>query len=178
LRYNLVVKINFYSEYDNPELEKAAKEYKEIWEKEGSRITKTIEKISGLKFEEKLINAIIYNEISYSVPLRLQADISIEHKKGALIHELCHRIVVGNNIHVKVRKTYTGWNTDIHKHIFLILHDVRIELFGEEFAKEEIDFEISLWNGKGISPYKIAWDWALAMTKEERQKLWKESLKK
>jgi hypothetical protein len=172
------VKINFYPEYDNPELEKAAKEYGEIWEEEGNRITRAIEKISGLKFKEKVINAIIYDEISYSIPLRLQAGISENHKRGALVHELCHRIVVGNNIHVKARKTYTGWNTDIHKHIFLILYDVRIKLYGVELAKKEIDFEISLWNGKGISPYKIAWDWALAMTKEERQKLWKISLKK
>jgi hypothetical protein len=170
------MQINFYPERDNPEFEKAAEEYEKIWEKEGNKIIKTIEKISGLKFKEKIINAIIYNKISYSVPLKLQADISIEHKKGTLAHELCHRIVVGNHIHVKTRKTYTGWNADIHKHIFLILHDILVELYGDNFAKEEVKFEISLWNGKGISPYKTAWDWVLSMTKEERQKLWKKSI--
>jgi hypothetical protein len=172
------MRINFYPEYDNPEFEKAAKEYAEIWKNEGDKITKTIEKVSGLRFKENLINAIIYKDISYSIPLKLQGNISAEHKKGALVHELCHRIVVGNNIHVKTGKTYIDWNIDIHKHIFLILHDIRVELYGENFEKKEVDFEISLWDGKGISPYKIAWDWALAMTREGRQKLWKKLLKK
>lgn len=172
------MQINFYPEQNNPEFKKAAKEYKKIWEEEGNRITVAIEKISGLKFKEKIANAIIYDEISYSVPLKFQANISIEHKKGTLVHELCHRLVVENKIHVETGNTYNSWNMAIHKHIDLILYDIRVELYGESFAKKEIDFEISLWDGKGISPYKIAWDWVLSMTKEERQKLWKKSLKK
>jgi len=170
--------INFYPEQDNSKFEKAAKEYKRIWEKEGDAIAEAIEKVSGLKFREKIINAIIYMDVSYSIPLKLQADIPIEHKKGVLVHELCHRIVVGNNIAVKTEETRDARNRDIHKHIDLILYDVWVELYGENFAKNEIDFEINLWSGKGISPYKIAWDWALSMMKEERQKLWKKSLKK
>ena len=66
----------------------------------------------------------------------------------------------------------------IHKHIDLILYDIYVELYGENFAKKEIAYEISLWTGKGISPYKIAWDWVLSMTKEKRQKIWKKSFPK
>jgi len=160
--------INFYPEQDNLKFEKAAKEYQKIWEEEGERITKVIEKVSGLRFKEKVINAIIYDEISYSVPLKLQADLSTQHKKGTLTHELCHRLVVGNNIKIKSGKTYNSWTMAIHKHIDLILYDIWVKLYGEDFAKKEIEYEISLWTGKGISPYKTAWDWALGMTKEQR----------
>lgn len=171
------MQINFYPESDNPKFEKAAKEYAKIWAEEGERIVKTIEKISGLKFKEKIINAIIYTEISYSVPLKLQSDISIGHKKGTLVHELCHRLVVGNNILVKTGKTYNSWTMAIHKHIDLILYDIFVELYGESFARKEIDYEISLWTGKEVSPYKTAWDWALGMTKEQREKEFKKYFK-
>lgn len=172
------MQINFYPDYDNFEFKRAAGEYGKIWEEEGTKITDTIEKVSGLKFKEKIINAIIYSDISYSIPLRLQANTSIEHKKGTLTHELCHRLVAGNNISIKVEKNHTSRTMAIHKHIDLILYDIRVEIYGEDFAKEEADYEISLWTGREINPYKVAWDWALSMTKEERQKLWKESLGK
>jgi len=172
------MQINFYPEEDNPEFEKAAEEYAKIWKEEGNKIVTAIEKVGELKFKEKIINAIIYNEISFSVPLKLQANNSMEHKKGTLTHELCHRLVVGNNITLKSGKTYNSWTMAVHKHIDLILYDIYVELYGETFAKKEIAYEISLWTGKGISPYKTAWDWALSMTKEERQKLWKKILSK
>jgi hypothetical protein len=170
--------INFYPEQDDPKFEKATEEYQKIWNEERERITKVIEKTSGLQFKEKVINAIIYDEISYSIPLKLQVNLSTQHKKGTLTHELCHRLVVGNNIKIKSGKTYNSWTMAIHKHIDLILYDIWVKLYGENFAKKEIAYEISLWTGKGISPYKIAWDWALKMTKEQRQKLWNKSLKK
>jgi hypothetical protein len=167
------MQINFYPEYDNPEFEKAAKKYGKIWEEEGDKIIEVIEKISGLKFKEKIINAITYKYGSWAYPLSLQVDLPPKFKKCSIIHELCHRLVRGNNFETK---KYTIKNT--HKQIDLILFDILSTLYGEEIAKEEIEFEISLWTGKGISPYKIAWDWALSMTKEERQKLWKKSLRK
>ncbi len=172
------MKINFYPEQNNLKFAKAAKEYRMIWGKEGKKITATIEKISGLKFKEKIINALIYDEISYSVPLQLQAEMSIKHKKGTLVHELCHRLVVGNHIKLKAEKTYNSWNMAIHKHIDLILYDILVELYGESFAKEEIKYEISLWNQKGVSPYKIAWDTVLKMAKEQRRREFQKYLKK
>lgn len=171
------MKINFYPESDNPIFEKASGEYAKLWEEESIRIQKTIENISGLRFREKIINALVFNDVSYSVPLQLTANITLERKRGALVHELCHRLVVGNNIEVKSGKSYNSWIFATHKHIDLILYDVWVKLYGENFAKREIKYEISLWTGKGISPYKTAWDWALSMTKPERAKLFKQHLK-
>ncbi len=172
-----MLKINFYPESDNFVFEKASIEYTKLWEEEGTGMQKTIENISGLRFKEKIINALVFDDVSYSVPLQLTANITLERKRGALVHELCHRIVVGNNIEVKSGKSYNSWIFAIHKHIDLILYDVWVKLYGENFAKREIRYEISLWTGKDISPYKIAWDWALSMTKPERTKMFRKHSK-
>lgn len=162
------MQINFYPEYDNPKFEKAAKEYARLWRKEGQKIIAVIEKISGLKFEEQIINAIIYDRISMSHPLQLQAGLSLEEKKGTITHELCHRLLWSNKIKWEKIEGENGFYLLTHRPVDLILYDIWIELYGETFAKEEVKSEIKLWTEKGISPYKIAWDWALGMSKEQR----------
>jgi len=167
------MQINFYPEQNNPEFEKAAEEYGKIWENEGDKIIEVIEKISGLKFKEKIVNAIVYGKTSWAYPLTLQADLSIQHKGATLIHELCHRLMRGNNLEPKI---YTAKNT--HKQIYLIYFDILCDLYGEKFAEEEVKFELTFWKIKKINPHRIAWDWALSMTREERRKIWKKSLEK
>lgn len=169
------MKINFYPDYDNPDFEKAAKEYGKIWQGEGDRIVNVIEKISGLKFREKIINAITHKYGSWAHPLGLQSNLSPEHKKKSIVHELCHRLMRGNDLEPK-NKNYTIENT--HRQIDLILFDILCALYGEGAAKENIKFETSLWTREGISPYETAWNWALSMTKEERQKEFKKYLPK
>lgn len=172
-----MMQINFYPESDNPIFEKAAKEYANIWRTEGEKIKATIENVSGLKFKEKIINGLTFGDVSYSVPLQLQSNISAEHKKGTLIHELCHRLLVGNNVRFNFGYDDPNWNLEVHKQVDLILYDIWVETYGLDFAKKQIDHEINLWTDKSISPYKIAWDWALSITKEQRQEKFKEHLK-
>lgn len=169
--------INFYPESDNPDFEKAAKEYAQIWKEEGEKIATTIEKISGLKFKEKVINALTFADVSYSVPLQLSSSDSLEEKKAGLVHELCHRLIVGNDIKLKGEVTNENWNLKVHKQVDLIIYDAWVELYGKDFANRMIESEINLWTGEGISPYKIAWDWALAMTKEQRAEEFKKYLR-
>ena len=171
------MRINFYPEQDNPEFEKAAEEYKKLWKEDGNRIVTAIEKISGLKFKEKIINAVTCDDVSYSVPLKLESNLSFENKKGSLVHELIHRLIVGNNLKFDFSYEDPNWNAEVHKQVDLILYDIWVELYGEKSAKRQIEYEISIWNGKGVSPYKIAWDFALSMTKEQRKKEFKKYLK-
>lgn len=172
------MKINFYPDCDNKNFEEAAKEYAQVWAEEGDKIVAAIEKISGLKFKEKIINAVIHEYTSNSNPLYFQAGISAKHKKGTITHELCHRITVGNHVEAQADYWHPNYTLEVHKLTDLILYDVLVELYGEEFAKGMVGHEISLWDGEGISPYEIAWNWALTMTKEERHKEFQKYLAK
>ncbi len=170
------MRINFYPESNNPGFENASKEYGKIWKEDGEKIQTAIEKVSRLKFKEKVINAITCSDVSYSIPLKLQSNISFENKKGTLVHELCHRLIVGNNLKFDFSYDDPNWNLEVHKQVDLILYDIWMELYGKEFAEKEIEYEISIWDGKGTSPYKLAWDFVLSMTREERAKEFKKYL--
>lgn len=169
--------INFYPDCDDYGLVKNSKIYTNFWKKEGIKIISEIEETSGLFFKESFINAIIYNGISYSFPLRLQASLESEHKKGALIHELCHRLVVGNSIKLIPAAEDINISMTIHKHTYLILFDIWKNLYGVEYANKEVIFEKNLWKGSGTNYYALAWDWALSKNRETRNKIWKTSLK-
>lgn len=99
-----MLQINFYPESDKKEFIKAAKEYQKIWDKEGKKIIKTIEKISGFKFKTKFINAVTFEGVSYSLPLRLTSSYPLKFKRATLIHELCHRLLVDNGVKIKFIK--------------------------------------------------------------------------
>lgn len=156
--------INFYPESDKPEFIRAAKEYQAIWKKDGEKIIGAIEKVSGLRFKTKIINALTFDGISYSVPLQLESNYNLEQKRGTIIHELCHRLLVDNNFYIGKQPSIDQFEFVVHKIVYLILYDVWVFLYGEGFAKKELKHEKS-YNSK---PHNDAWNWALSLTKEER----------
>ena len=170
------MKINFYPERDNTKFETAVKEYEVIWKEKGDKITKTIERISGLKFRENLINALIFDGTAYSVPLRLSSNPLPEIKEGILIHELCHRLLIGNKIKFPMKMTEENYNLEVHKLVNLILFDTWVDLYNEVFANKQIKAEIKIGGDNDKNPYKLAWDWARKMTRDERQKEFKKYL--
>ena len=60
--------INFYPDSDDPRFIAAASEYTDIWTADGDRIFSTIERISGLRFKERYINAVVFADPSLSHP--------------------------------------------------------------------------------------------------------------
>lgn len=157
-----MLQINFYPESDKKKFIDATKEYQELWKKEGSKIIETIEKISRLKFKTKFINAIIFDGgQSYSYPLRLRYDYPYEKKKGMLIHELCHRLMLDNNLKTEKQTKLSEFTRKIHQRIFLILYDIWAELYGETFAKDQVAQEIQ----SSDPSYKQAWKWALSFNR-------------
>jgi len=168
------MRVNFYPDSDNKDFLKAAEEYKKIWSSDGEKIVRTIERISGLKFKEKLLNVIVYHKRSWALPMCLYDSMSTDQRKRALIHELCHRILIGNGIE-KVTKDLTsfveiqGGRLNSHVLIDLIFFDILEELYGYDFAMDCVKYEIYAWGSETDNIYKDAWDWALKLTKEERQ---------
>ena len=62
----------------------AAREYQSLWEAEGSRIVAAMEHVSGLKFPEQEIDAVVYEGISRSgsvgCPMRMRASYPVATK--------------------------------------------------------------------------------------------------
>jgi len=170
LAQNHRVDVTFSPQEKKPAFVAAVGEYRGIWSAEGDRIIEGLEKISTLRFPEKHVKAEIYEGPSFSgrggAPMKLRASYQAEEKKGTLVHELGHRM----NAQLKVRPA----DLDEHRLLFLYLYDLYVDLYGKDFAEREVAFGKTL---KGIYDYEGAWNWALAMSREERSARFAEVLK-
>jgi hypothetical protein len=150
--------IHFHPECDIPRFIEGAEEYTKIWTEDGERVTEAIERISGFKFRADLYNSIVYGkDRSESYPLTLNCKYPPEQKKSTLIHELTHKVLPRNDV-------MKASELENHKVLNLILYDIWTDLYGKEFADNAVMGEHL------FQPlYKEAWEFALALTKEERQ---------
>lgn len=152
-----MLKIYFHPECDISRFIEGVEEYKKIWAEDGEKITEAIKKISGLNFRADTYNAIILdNKPSGSYPLVLLSSYSPEKKKSTLVHELTHKVIPRND-------AMKASEVENHKILNLILYDIWVELYGKEFADNSVTGELA-WG----DTYKQAWDFTLALTKEQR----------
>jgi hypothetical protein len=164
------VSVTFASANKDPKFDAAVDEYRRIWAAEGPRIIDAMERITALKFPDKKIKAEVYEGTSFSgrgnAPMRFRASYLAEEKKSTLVHELGHRM----NAQIRTRPQ----DLDEHRLLFLYLYDLYVDLYGKEFADREVAFGKTL---KGLYDYEGAWNWALAMSREERLSRFAEVLK-
>jgi hypothetical protein len=150
-----------------PEDASAAAEYEAIWANEGTRIIDALEKRSGLRFEESDVRAVVVEGMSSSgfraIPMRLRSSYPAHTKKGTLVHELGHRL----------HGRFFRKGDEDHPYLFLYLYDVWTDLFGKEFADEQVKVESGR---RGYYDYETAWRNALAMAPEERAAKWRRFL--
>lgn len=161
-----VLTINFHPANDNPRFAQSTTEYEGIWREDGSQITSVIERLSRLRFSERFVDATVYQGMSQSHPLLLGFDYQPQIKKGVLVHELVHIIIEGNR--PKLEFSQDDYVFDAHRLVDLVLYDAWVELYGEELARENVEYENQLMRENDQSPYERAWDWALGMTPEQR----------
>jgi hypothetical protein len=139
----------------------ATREYQAIWATEASRVIEAMERVSGLEFPETRIEATVFEGVSRSgsrgSPMMMRASYPADTKKATLIHELGHR-------HLAQLRRRPG-DIDEHRLLFLILYDIWVALYGERFADEQVAVEKKR---RGVYDYEAAWNWALALSKEER----------
>ena len=137
-------------------------EYRAIWSAEGERIVTAMERATGLRFERGPIRALVYEGVSYSgygsAPMRLRASYPLATKRATLVHELGHRLL-GHSLLGEPRRT------DHHPILFLFLYDVWVELWGKEFADEQVAVESKR---RGLYDYEGAWRRALLIPAPER----------
>jgi hypothetical protein len=156
------VDITFAPQRGNHTFDAPAEVYRQIWAAEGSRIIAGMERITKLRFPESRVKAEIYEGPSFSGrrrndPMRFRASYQAEEKKGTLVHELGHRM----NAQLRMRPQ----DLDEHQVLFLYLYDLYVDLYGSEFADRQVAFSRTL---KGLNDYDAAWNWALAMSREDR----------
>ena len=144
-----------------PRFAAASGEYEAIWQADGRRIVAVLEETSGLVFPESPIDVIVSEGspmTSYDGrTIRLRARYSPDYKKGTLVHELGHRLAL-----TLPRRA----GLDDHRLLYLFLYDAWETLYGRDFADRMVAIERRI---AGSADYQGAWDWALALGREERQ---------
>lgn len=161
--------INFYADSDLKDYSQPVADYQRIWQEDGQRIVDVWEQITGLKFQESYINAVIFDHISHSHPLSLRNHEEEIRRKTTLVHELGHRILAK-----RVAGGRHASSLQSHKLLDLVLYEVFVELYGEAFANNAVEWDSNLPKPE----YKEAWDWALAFSKDERKIKFLEVLEK
>ena len=145
--------------------ERAARDYRSIWEQDGPRILAALEARTCLRFSEAAVAAVIGDEGSHSGgpehPMGLRASYDADVKRATLVHELGHRHLW--------QLTERLDDLDGHRTLYLVLSRVWADVWGEEFAAERIRTE-SAWHAS--YDYAAAWSWAHALTVDERGILW------
>lgn len=164
---NSMLKINFSPETDRKEFVEAADVYAEIWAKEGVRIVDKLQELTGLDFKKDSIDAVTFEGISragvHTPPMKLRSSYPEDVKLAALIHELAHYLLHDNKLDVNLDAE--GQELENHRRINLFLYDAWADLFSKEFADKQVKVESCR------TPfYKQAWDWALGLSREARQK--------
>jgi hypothetical protein len=144
-----------------PDFAAASADYARIWKSDGPRIAASLEAVSGLRFPEARIEAIVSDArpmTSYDGRLiRLRASYSPDYKKATLVHELGHRLAM-----TLPRRA----GLDDHRLLYLFLYDVWTDLYGRDFADRMVSIERRIPGGYD---YDSAWTWAMSQTREERQ---------
>ncbi len=167
----LVFKINL---NDNLEHTLAAARYKQYWEDNQQKIIDSFYKHTGLTFKQKQITMnIIKGGVSRAGNSHQAMELSVQSVDERdiaynLIHELAHRLVIGNGIDPPEGNKFidTHANYYMHRHIDLFLYDVLVDILGVETAKSLV----KQGSTNSHSIYAKAWKWAMTKDYSQRQK--------
>jgi hypothetical protein len=123
-----------------------------------------LERAAGLTFTsigDTAIRAVVFEGVSQSGyherPMQLRASYPLGTKKATLMHELGHRL----------QSNLFRQGESEHTFLFLWLYDAWTEVYGDDFAKEQVSVE----KRRG-GVYPPAWDSALALPRTQRAARW------
>lgn len=166
------MKLNFRIDLeDNLEKTLAAGRYAAFWSEQYQAINASFYKHTGLQFQQQRISVHIREDGhskagSRHRPMELSMAYYDRAEVGCtLIHELAHRLVIGNGVELLEGSPYqdSHYTYLVHRHIYLFLYDVYVDILGKEVADQEVKRE-----SRDHDAYAKAWEWALAMNYDER----------
>jgi hypothetical protein len=144
-----------------PRFAETAAWYRELWRAEGERIVAALERESGVAFPDRPLEIILRDGRPMTgfgcSAIRLRGTYTGPVAAGTFVHELGHCLATGLQRTAEV---------DDHRALYLFLYDVWTDLYGRDFADEMVRLERQI---PGPYDYAAAWDWALAMTREQRK---------
>lgn len=144
-----------------PRFAETADYYRRLWAAEGPRITAALERVSGLVFPDRPLEIILRDGRPMTFygcsAIRLRGNYTGPYATGTLIHELGHCLAAALPRTAEI---------DDHRLLYLFLYDAWTALYGRGFADEMVRIERQI---PTAYDYSAAWDWALAMTYEQRQ---------
>ena len=146
-----------------PRFARSAEQYRQLWRAEGERIVAALERESGLTFPDRPLEIILRDGrpmTGFGCSLmRLRGNATGPHATGTFVHELGHCLAA-----TLPRRA----DIDDHRLLYLFLYDTWTALSGRDFADEMVAIERQI---PLAYDYSAAWDWALAMTRAQRQLL-------
>ena len=116
----------------------ASAEYERLWRSDGGRIVAKLVALTGLRFSEGRLDAVVHEGPSRSHPLRLRASYDRDTKRGTLIHELAHRLIAGS---IPRTQGSAASERESHELIYAFLFDAWSDLYGEAFAHRQVQVE-------------------------------------
>ena len=145
------------------DFEEATEAYRAIWSAEGARITEALERWSGLSFPVRSVAVTVMEGPSWAGTDRMgmRASYPPDTKRATLAHELGH-ILIGETIPEDERGEPVE---DHHRVLFLFLYDAWVELWGPEFADEQVAVES---RRRGIVDYEGIWRETLRLDADGR----------
>ncbi len=93
--------------------------------------------------------------------MRMRASFPPDIKKGTLMHELGHRLMLEHQIYAR---EVAGEKLGHHPLLVLLLYDAWEDAYGREFA----DANVTIERTRKAYDYESAWTWALSMTRQQR----------
>lgn len=139
----------------------AADEYRQLWCTEGAQIMAAMERVTGFPYPGGAVEVLVANGTPMTAfggrSMSLKASYPRYYKRATLVHELGHRLAF------TMPRTA---DVDEHRLLYLFLYDVWSDLYGKAYADRMVDIERRI---TGRYDYAGAWDWALGMTRGERQ---------
>ena len=144
-----------------PRFAETADFYRRLWRAEGGRIVAALEQESGFAFPNRPLEIILRDGrpmTGYGCSaIRLRGTYTGPVAEATLVHELGHCLTA------QMPRTA---GLDDHRLLYLFLYDAWTDLYGRGFADRMVRLERRI---PGAYDYAAAWDWALAMTREERK---------
>lgn len=143
--------------------EAAVQEYRQIWASDGARITAVIQEVSGLTFPVDSVSVEVIDGPSWAgrSTMGMRATYPTATKRATLVHELGH-ILVGDLV---PEDAAPGTAPTPHYLLFLFLYDVWVELWGEDFADEQVVVE---GRRRGRVDYEGTWRAVLSNDRDAR----------